>query len=70
MKIKVTKKISKIQISVFYTLYILSKICIIKRIQPLEEILSVCYNKSRKRINLSEPSKNDGERYGKEIVKI
>lgn len=70
MKIKVTKKISKIRISVFYTLYILSIICIIKRIQPLEEILSVCYNKNRKRINLSEPSKNDGERYGKEIVKI
>ena len=70
MKIKVTKKISKIRISVFYTLYILSIICIINRIQPLEEILSVCYNKSRKRINLSEPSKNDGERYGKEIVKI
>lgn len=48
----------------------MSIICTIKRIQPLEEILSVCYNKNRKRINLSEPSKNDGERYGKEIVKI
>ena len=39
----------------------MSIICIIKRIQPLEEILSVCYNKSRKRINLSEPSKMTGK---------
>ena len=61
MKIKVTKKISKIRISVFSTLYIISIICTIKRIQPLEEILSVCYNKNRKRINLSEPSKMTGK---------
>ena len=65
MKIKVTKKISKIRISVFYTLYILSIICIIKRIQPLEEELEEAHGiVSCDRLNLR---KDPFEKFGNVI---